>query len=378
LLIGCAGLVTLFAVQAFRSARSSFYRVKAFSDKVVANMPAGLVTMDGAGRVISCNEKGVEILGFKPRMKGNESGGTLPAEILAAVDTVVQSNESLSKEVECEARDGRMLLLDLSVSPIKDDNDMVGGYLVLFKDLTEIETLKREVERNRRLASIGKLAAGVAHEIRNPLSSIKGFATYFKEKFQASPEENKIAETMVYEAERLNRAVTQLLEFARPVSVEVGEVSLEELVSHSIKLVENDLRLKHIDYDIKILSDKRLIRTDRDRMNQVLLNLYLNAIDAMESGGKLTVTVAGAAKGGHVMIRVGDTGPGIPEDNMAHIFDPYFTTKNTGTGLGLAIVYRIIEALGGAVEVESDSGKGTVFTLTIPCGKKEDGDDAQT
>lgn len=230
-----------------------------------------------------------------------------------------------------------------------------------------ITSLEKEVERSRRLAAIGKLAAGVAHEIRNPLSSIKGFATYFKERFEDSQEEKKTAIIMIDEVERLNRSVTQLLEFAGPISVSKSEVDCNELLNHSLLLVKKDLTSKKIEYKTVIRTKKNSLMLDRDRMNQILLNLYLNAIEAMASGGKLTVRVLDMESGDRVCFEVSDTGKGINEADIEHIFDPYYTTRNTGTGLGLAVVYKIVETLGGEIAVKSSFGKGTTFSVQIPC-----------
>jgi two-component system sensor histidine kinase HydH len=280
---------------------------------------------------------------------------------------VVASRENISAEVESPGADGLKRVFDVGVSPVKDDSGLITGYLMLFKDLTEVRRLEKEIERSRRLAAIGKLAAGVAHEIRNPLSSIKGFATYFKEKFKDKEEVTKTADIMIYEVERLNRAVTQLLEFARPITVDPADVSPENLISHSLRLVEQDLRNKQIESRAVIHATKKIIRTDQDRMNQVLLNLYLNAIEAMDAGGLLTVTVADTEDENVVAIDVTDNGRGIPDTDLEQIFDPYFTTRNTGTGLGLAIVYKLIETLGGTISVSSRPGQGTTVHLRIPC-----------
>jgi two-component system, NtrC family, sensor histidine kinase HydH len=238
---------------------------------------------------------------------------------------------------------------------------------MLFKDLTEVRRLEKEIERSRRLAAIGKLAAGVAHEIRNPLSSIKGFATYFKEKFRDGDEDTKTADIMIYEVERLNRAVTQLLDFARPITVDLTDVSPENLITHSLRLVEQDLKNKQIQSRAAIRTGRKTIRTDQDRMNQVLLNLYLNAIEAVDVGGQLTVTISDTDDDQLVAIDVTDNGRGISDTDMEQIFDPYFTTRNTGTGLGLAIVYKLIETLGGTISVSSRQGQGTTVHLLIPC-----------
>ncbi len=365
-LIGCAGMVSLFTVQAYRSARTSLVRVKAFSDEVTANMPAGLATAEPDGTITSCNPRAVEIFDAVPEnVIGKKVGVLLPA-LGDLIDRVGAAQENVTIEIERVGADGKKRVFDVGVSSIKDDGGIVSGYLMLFKEMTEMRRLEKEIERSKRLAAIGKLAAGVAHEIRNPLSSIKGFATYFKDKFKDSDEDMQTAETMIYEVERLNRAVTQLLEFARPIAIDLTDVSPENLIAHSLRLVENDLKQKNIESRAEIRTGKNTIRTDQDRMNQVLLNLYLNAIEAMDKGGLLKVTVSEAEDDDFIAVDVADNGRGIAEADMEQIFDPYFTTRNTGTGLGLAIVYKLIETLGGTISVSSHPGKGTTVHLRIP------------
>ncbi len=241
---------------------------------------------------------------------------------------------------------------------------------------TSISELKSEIERSRRLAAVGKLAAGVAHEIRNPLSSIKGFATYFKERYSKVKDDMEVADIMIQEVERLNRAVTQLLEFAKPLPIMAKEINIKELITHSVKLIEYDKSQKDITIEFDYQLNQENIITDPDRLNQILLNLYLNAVQAMEQNGKLTIKVVridndrvsgGSVSDNKILIEVADTGKGIDEKEIEHIFDPYFTTRPEGTGLGLAMVHRAVEALGGEITVKSKVGKGTTFFIKFPC-----------
>ena len=204
-----------------------------------------------------------------------------------------------------------------------------------------------------------------AHEIRNPLSSIKGFATYFKERYQDSPQDQKTADIMIAEVDRLNRVVGQLLEFARPVSISPKPTHLENLLKDSIRLVEQQAGEKDVTIKAICSAKRNEGYLDPDRINQVLLNLYLNAIESMQPGGVLTVQLL-EENDDHIEIKVADTGCGIERNDLARIFDPYFTTKSSGTGLGLAIAHNIIEAMGGQIGVEGRPGQGTTFRLTIP------------
>jgi two-component system sensor histidine kinase HydH len=353
LLIGFAGIFSLFLVQAYRSTRSSLNRIKAFSDNVVENMPVGLIALDADRRIASVNQAAESLLQV-PLMQiiGKSTVDILPGQVSRILDDVESSGKTIEREMDCRFPDERTVPLDVSVSPLQSDDAFL-GYIILCRDLTEVQTLKREIERSRRLASIGRLAAGVAHEIRNPLSSIKGFATYFKERYEDIPEDKKTAEIMVQEVERLNRVISQLLEFARPVTIQKKPVAIQTLTRHSLKMIEADARAKNIKISSNIPSDLRDIAIDADRINQALLNLYLNAIEAMNDSQRLAISVS-------------DTGHGIDKEDLVHIFDPYFTTKQSGTGLGLAIVHKIVESHQGEIRVESEPNKGTTVRIFLP------------
>jgi two-component system sensor histidine kinase HydH len=374
LLIGFAGTVTLFLAQAYRTTRSSLSRVQAFSDNVVESMPLGLIAVDPLGRVASFNGTAESILHIPAAKALGEKVAWLllpPLSSLVPEDPRKQGR-IISREIDYPTVDGDTIPLDVTVTPVHNQDEEPLGSLILLRDLTEIRNLETEVERSKRLASIGRLAAGVAHEIRNPLSSIKGFATYFKGRYQDVPEDQKTAGIMIDEVERLNRVIGQLLEFARPLEPEKKESSLQGLIRRSIKTIKAEAMKKAIDVVLELPDKMEPVHLDPDRINQVLLNLYLNAIQSMEGGGTLSVRIARDENVPGVVIVVRDTGAGIEEKDLERIFDPYFTTKPTGTGLGLAIVHNIMEAHGGDIKVESKRGKGTSVTLIIPDRVKKD------
>jgi two-component system sensor histidine kinase HydH len=276
------------------------------------------------------------------------------------------SREIVNREINLVIDPDHKIRLDVTASLIKDSENQTMGFLFLFRDLTQIRELKKQVETNKRLAAIGKLAAGVAHEIRNPLSSIKGFATYFSKRYEDNATDMETAQIMIQEVERINRSITQLLEFAKPMVVEKKQVDIKDVIHHSLRLVDHDLVQKKIDTTVTIDTQNALIQTDGDRMNQVLLNLYINAIEALGHGGKLDIRVEDAVEEGEIEIHVRDNGMGIDEEAIDLIFDPYFTTRATGTGLGLSIVHRIVENLNGRIRVESTKGSGTCFIINLP------------
>jgi two-component system sensor histidine kinase HydH len=210
----------------------------------------------------------------------------------------------------------------------------------------------------------------VAHEIRNPLSSIKALATFFAGQFASGSEGREAADVMTQEVDRLNRAITELLEFARPTDLKPQPTDMRFLVERSLQLVRQDAADRDIRIETHIDDDLCPVWIDPDRFSQCLLNLYLNAIQAMDKGGTLGVRCRSDGVR-QLEIAVSDTGQGIAPADRQQIFNPYFTTKPKGTGLGLAIVHKIVEAHEGRLQVESTAGQGSRFTLRLPCRSEE-------
>ncbi len=394
LLLGFAGFMLLFILQSYRSTRASLSRIKAFSDNVVENMPIGLVALDDRRRIAALNNTAESVLQLSHRrVIGKDAEAILPPELYAELNILenrnstatptlpspsrgrvwegVKKKESLygpivEKEIDCTVGAGNIVPLEIGASLLEDENKTSLGYVILFKDLTEVRSLRREIERSQRLASVGRLAAGVAHEIRNPLSSIKGFATYFKERYPDNARDQQTATIMIQEVDRLNRVVSQLLEFARPVDIKAQPTDLNALIADSIKLIENQAGARGIAVKTRNSIRVAKIMVDPDRLSQILLNIYLNAIESMADGGELNIELSPASEANGIDIIVADTGGGINPEDLSKIFDPYYTTKSSGTGLGLAIAHNIIEAMGGQILVESQPDRGTTFKIRIP------------
>jgi two-component system sensor histidine kinase HydH len=231
--------------------------------------------------------------------------------------------------------------------------------------LGEVRRLQKEIQRKEKLAAIGGLAAGVAHEIRNPLSSIKGIASYFRDKFENYSGDKEMAGVMIQEVDRLNRVITELLEFARPTDLNLKTTDIHNLIKHSVKLIEKEASAKGISIELDLYKQPLTAKIDSDRFLQCLLNLYINSLQAMEKGGQLRIedSLKGKDK---IIIKIKDTGSGIHTENLKKIFDPYYTTKAKGTGLGLAIAHKIIEAHDGRIKVNSAAGQGTIVTVCVP------------
>ncbi|MGG8098787.1 two-component system sensor histidine kinase ZraS [Klebsiella aerogenes] len=227
------------------------------------------------------------------------------------------------------------------------------------------QQLQEAMARKEKLMALGHLAAGVAHEIRNPLSSIKGLAKYFAERTPPGGEAQELALVMAKEADRLNRVVSELLELVRPAHLNYQPVDINALIHHSLQLVSQDAQSRGIELQFTPRPELTTIKADPDRLNQVLLNLYLNAMQAIGRDGVIHVSASEADRQ-RVKIVVKDSGKGMSDEELQAIFTPYFTTKADGTGLGLAVVQNIIEQHGGTIRAESQPGAGAIFTLWLP------------
>ncbi|MHB8910932.1 MAG: ATP-binding protein [Syntrophales bacterium] len=366
LLIGYSGIIMLFLAQGYRTARSSLSRITAFSKSLVENMPIGLIAADGEGMVTAFNQAAEAILGRTAGdVLGKQAEEVLPGSCREIFRQLADDRRIVEREIDCTVAEGRMIPMEVIATTLHEDDGAFLGRVILFRDMTEMHRLKQEIIRSQRLASLGSLAAGVAHEIRNPLSSIKGFATYFRERYEDNPDDRETAETMISEVDRLNRVITQLLEFARPLTMNLLPTSIQTVIRLALRTVEGQARERGIAIEADLPPEIGKVPLDADRINQVLLNLFLNAIAAMEQGGLLRVSLK-RRDDRTIRIAITDTGTGIREEDLPRVFDPYFTTKPSGTGIGLPIVQKIVEAHGGEILLESEPGRGTTATLLLP------------
>jgi two-component system sensor histidine kinase HydH len=367
LLVGFAGVTLLLLAQNYRAARTSLSRIKAFSDHVVEYMPIGLVATDRDGRIAAFNETAATVLQLPPATaRGVPAQTVLPAELESHREASAGGRTVVEREIECDLPSGRRVALEVSARRLADERGRSLGTILLFRDLTELRALRAEMARNQRLATVGRLAAGVAHEIRNPLSSIKGFATYFRERYRDTPADAQTATIMIQEVDRLNRVVGQLLEFSRPVGIVPRPVRIAQFLADSVRMIEAQAAEKGIAVETSFPPPGEIAAVDADRLNQVLLNLYLNAVEAMGAGGTLGIRAVRTPDARALEIRVADTGCGIRPEDLPQIFEPYFTTRPGGTGLGLAIAHHIMEAMGGTIAVASRPGSGSTFTVHVP------------
>ena len=293
----------------------------------------------------------------------------MPPDVARFFDLQDQRDEMTERDITLTGADDVQYSLHLSSLPVYNQYSDFMGRVLLMYDLSELKRLEKEVQRHDRLVALGKMAAGVAHEVRNPLSSIEGFATILGSKFKDDSEEYEAADLMVQEAERLNRSITELLNYARPTALRKEPADIGEIVELSLKLISSDAQVLGVKTSLDLEADLPVISVDKDKINQVLLNLYINGLQAMEqavSSKELKVSVHHDEREGMVIIEVQDTGNGIPQEDLDKVLDPYFTTKPEGTGLGLALAYKIIDEHKGTIRFDSIEGEGTTVSVLFP------------
>jgi signal transduction histidine kinase len=239
-----------------------------------------------------------------------------------------------------------------------------------------LASLRSEQERCIRagkLAAVGTITSGIAHELNNPLNNISITTEALMEDFNSLPDERKwkLLQDIYFETERASEIVKSLLDFTRSEKLEMAPLDLREVILSSQRLVQNEMSYSNVDFSLELPADLPPILGASNQLRQVFLNLFINAVHAMPSGGRLTVKAAGRHDG-RVCVEVADTGTGIPPDALPRIFDPFFTTKEPGegTGLGLSVSYSIVKKHGGEIEVASEAGKGTVFHLCLPAAEQ--------
>jgi len=367
--LGLAGFISMFWMQSFRTAKRSLQDTSAFADEVVTSLPVGLIATDKNGKIAFYNSAAERITGLDlSKARGEDPEDILPNHFCGLKEALDRGESISEKEMVCEFAEDKIVPVSVSASKIINEEGRFVGQVLILRDLGEVRRLQDEVRRKEKLAAIGGLAAGVAHEIRNPLSSIKGLASYFKNKFEEDSDDKEAAGVMIQEVDRLNRVISELLEFARPTHLNLKPVDINELLKHSVRLIQQEAATKRVTIKLNLSQQGMTGEIDSDRLSQCLLNLYLNAIQAMDNGGRLTIENS-ITEESLIKIEIKDTGSGINTEDLNKIFDPYFTTKTQGTGLGLAIVHKIIEAHKGEIKVRSISGNGTAFTIFIPTKK---------
>ncbi len=327
--------------------------LEALHESILQSALSGILTIDGEGAVLHINRYGAELTGFRTRdLQGEPLANRFSA--LSAAMAEAPRGETLLVNSAGETR-----VVNYAASPLAGRP----GHVIVLHDLTELRRMEEAVRRADRLAAVGKLAAGLAHEIRNPLASMCGSIALLGKAKAFSEKDRRLMQIVSREGERLEALVTDFLAFARPSQPQLAVVLLSQLIDETLTMFQEDPSAQ----DLRIVSEPGealWVNADSSQLRQVLWNLLSNAADAMKQTGAVRVRVRSVS--GHAIIEVEDTGPGIEQEDLNRVFDPFFTTKENGTGLGLAIVHRIVEAHGGEIAVVSAPGRGTTVRVVLP------------
>jgi PAS domain S-box-containing protein len=352
-------------------------RLREFSENVLQSLDDGLVVVDRDGRILWWN-RALELLYGVPAQSaiGRTLTDVFDMRFVDAVTAALREEPdgaTLSRVplVTHRAPDDR-LLLNVTVVPLRQHRDGgvdVTGSVLIFEDITERVELEKQLQVSEKMASIGLLAAGVAHEVNTPLTGIASFTQMLLEGADTADPRTKLLEKIERQTFRAAKIVNGLLTLSRqggPNANERSAVDLHAVVSDVLGLLEHQLENGKVKVRRELAPTALVVEGSEYKLQQVFLNLFLNARDAMPRGGWLSVT--SHIEDGHAIVEVADTGSGIPSEHLARIYDPFFTTKaiGQGTGLGLSIAYGIIREHDGAIHVDSNVGQGTRFVVRVP------------
>jgi two-component system sensor histidine kinase HydH len=372
--LGSGVFFFIFVIQNYYLVERTLHRTRDYTRQIVASMANGLVSVDRDGNIVSYNQVAQELLGIEhAEIKDLHLSSVLDVQETGLSDVMEDCRTISDREILIHKNGRETIPLGISVSPIRDEGDICSGAVMILRDLRKIKQLEEKVVRSEKLAAVGQLAAGLAHEIRNPLSSIRGFAQFLRHALKSSPTEQEYADIMIKEIDRINRVVTDLLSFASPKTAEREATNADELAEHIIRLVEAEALTKQVRVSSHVAPNLKEVSIDAYQMTQALLNLVLNSLKFVDKEGNIDIRFFGDEALSQMVIEVEDDGPGIPPENLAKIFDPFFTTRETGTGLGLAIVLKIAENHQGDIDVESPppgKSNGCRFTMRLPMGKE--------
>ncbi len=343
----------------------------AFKDLIFESMGSGLVGMDLSRRITAMNRAAEEITGYESREATGrlwESifGDGIPREEIER-STRLEGWQVWRHEIRFRRKDGRELPLGISFWPVRSGRGELAGIIGVFQDLSAIKEMEERMRQADRLAAIGRLAANIAHEIRNPLASVSGAIEVLTRELSLDKNQHRLVQVVLRESDRLNHIIKEFLDYARPASlrplpVNVGEVLDEVLLLLEHRALPANLKIvREYDGDVSAVLDPPQFR-------QAIWNLCINALEAMPDGGELRIGAGIVTQRNRrkLEVWVADTGSGINSESLPHIFEPFFSTKPEGSGMGLAVVHRMVQDHGGDVEVRSDPGGGTTFTLRLP------------
>ena len=348
--------------------RQNLAELRALNQNVVESIPSGLITLSSFGTASFVNPAGAQILHAEPQAilgRHVTELGFLTNETWATARGELAMGLVVRKEVNSLDEGGEERNIGFAVSPLTTLDGTFSGYTVIFQDLTEMKKLEAEVRLKDRMAAVGELSAGIAHEIRNPLAAIAGSAQVLKNSSSLTPQEQRLMSIVLKESERLNKSISDFLRFVRPQERHAVEFDVAASLMETLELLANSPELdERHEIHREIVPPSFLLIGDADQMRQVFWNLARNAVQAMPKGGVLTVRTV--VESGAYNIVFADNGRGMSSADLHRLFQPFRTNFPSGTGLGMAISYRIVQEHGGKIEVTSREGEGTAITVSLP------------
>ena len=353
--------------QQLEEATEEIADLQAFNQYVLDNLVSGLATADAANRIVTFNRSAMLITGRGGPLPLGASAADvmqLPGTFAANISQDLMRVRSMRLDYQFRRDDGRTIELGLSVAglPLPDGSR---GYIYTFQDVTDVRRFEQNARLQQRLAAVGEMAAGIAHEIRNPLASMSGSMQMLKEELPLSADQAQLMEIVLKESERLNETIKSFLAYARPQRLSPQRLDLGAIVQETAILLRNSTEVDD-SHNIQVEPADRpvMIEADESQIRQIVWNLATNGLRAMPEGG--TLRLSAVAEASLAMLRVEDEGVGIPPEEVEKIFQPFRGSFGKGTGLGLAIVHRIVTDYDGNIEVRPRSGGGTIFRVTFP------------
>lgn len=383
--IGCVGIARDITDK--RQLEEEVIDLKNFNESIIQSIGSGLITIDLDHKITSFNSSAEETLGYtEEEVIGNPLETVFPKENLDRLKLIIDDPNQglLNREMQLTNKDGNSVYLGFTVTPRYESQRRQVGTIIAFKDITQIKQMQVEVQRMDRLASMGVLASGIAHEIRNPLAGIKTIAQTLEEEIDVQDPKREYVSRIVRQVNRMDDLLKTIFSYAKPRQPKRKYHRFQEIVQEVVALLDNRIRAQSVDFTENYHPDLSLIYVDFHQMQQILVNLFLNALDAMPNGGSLKLeatskitTINRVDRRGrsfplesksalYAEVKLTDTGTGIKAEDLYSIFNPFFTTKPQGSGLGLSIVYRIMAEHHGDIQVESTEDAGTTFKLLLP------------
>ena len=340
---------------------SDLKELSLFNKELIESIPSGIFTTDIGGSILIFNKAAEDITGITRENAFNRKITAIFPFI--SFDSGELHGVERTEGVITHNREGSRII-SLTISPHMDVTGRKTGFIGIFQDITMLKKMEMDMKHKEKWAAIGELSANIAHEIRNPLASLKGSIEMLREDRVAKEQKERLTEIALKEMERLNGIITDFLMYSTPRAAEFSAFDLNLVLDDTLELLKNTASARKDISITKNFDGPLFVNADRQKMHQVFLNLGMNALEAMPDGGELSVSTKRSSNSFEVVFK--DTGIGISQENLEKIFYPFFTTKNEGTGLGLAIAYRIIEEHKGKINVISNPGEGTVFKVIIP------------